>query len=113
MSAHRPKRWQRPRLGPTPHSAWRQREQLSGERGREYGGVVVVRLAYEQRGRLGLPLPPSRFLGHALCREADESRLAPPPCNDPFGKSMWPIHGHLESASDTCPIRGSYGVSNG
>ena len=33
--------------------------------------------------------------------------------NDPFGKSMWPIHGHLESASDTCPIRGSYGVSNG
>ena len=33
--------------------------------------------------------------------------------NDPFGKSMWPIHGHLESASDTCPIRRSYGVSNG
>jgi hypothetical protein len=33
--------------------------------------------------------------------------------HDPFGKSMWPIHGHLESASETCPIGGSYGVSNG
>ena len=27
--------------------------------------------------------------------------------NDPFGKSMWPIHGHLESASETCPTGGS------
>ena len=33
--------------------------------------------------------------------------------NDPFGKSMWPIHGHLESASEICPVGGSYGVSNG
>ena len=25
---------------------------------------------------------------------------------DPFGKSMWPIFGHLESANETCPVDG-------
>jgi len=26
---------------------------------------------------------------------------------DPFGKSMWPIYGHLESVYETCPTGGS------
>jgi hypothetical protein len=33
--------------------------------------------------------------------------------NDPLGKSMWPIYGHLESGYEICPTGGSYGVSNG
>jgi len=27
--------------------------------------------------------------------------------NDPFGKPMWPIYGHLESVYETCPSGGS------
>jgi hypothetical protein len=40
-------------------------------------------------------------------------RLMSDHLNDPLGKSMWPIYGHLESGYEICPTGGSYGVSNG
>jgi hypothetical protein len=70
LTADCPKRWQRPRVSPASDRTWRHRELLSDERRREYVGVVVVGLAYERGQRLRLPLPPSWFLGRAICREA-------------------------------------------
>ena len=33
--------------------------------------------------------------------------------NDAFGKSTWPIHGHLERAYETCPAADRRGAANG
>ena len=70
MTADRAKRREQARVGPAPNGARSHREQLSDLRWRQDLSVAVVRFTDERGQRLRLPLPLSRFLGYALCRES-------------------------------------------